>query len=73
MHLPGENYLRFNFGGNSEDIIEKVSLSQLERYFARPKDSSFDDVLLTEYYSLYLVSKTLKDFQFLNEGEVHIW
>lgn len=51
MHLPGENYLRFNFGGNSEDIIEKVSLSQLESFFARPKDSSFDEALPSEYYS----------------------
>ena len=41
LHLPGENYLRFNFGDKQEELKDKISLSQLERYFARPLDTHF--------------------------------
>ena len=53
-----------------EELKDNISLSQLERYFARPLDTSFDNILLTEYYSFYIISNSLITYQFLDNGEI---
>ena len=55
VHLPGEDSLVFEHG-NEDDVLDAVPL--LDRYFARPTDAQFDDILYEQYFCDYAVSTT---------------
>ena len=54
IHLPGENYVSFE---EDQKDLANDTISPLERYFARPKDQIFDDLLYSSYYEDFMVSK----------------
>ncbi len=72
LHLPGEKNVSFDLNEDKVDVFErsKTELSLLERYFARPLDPIFNDMLICDYYSKYIVSKNLKSFEYEDQGEI---
>lgn len=55
IHLPDERILSIPFGEDPVDYVKKKEIpsSNLERYFLRPDDHSFDDIKICDYFGLY--------------------
>ena len=62
IHLPGGRYIASKPDANEDDIINQLdsSMSPLERYFARPEKTDFNDMKYCDYYNFYDVSKNGK-------------
>ena len=62
-HLEGQHQVRWYAGATAREDTEArmeaahTAESSLLRYFCRPDDPCFDDLLLEEYYSFYVVEK----------------
>ena len=56
MHVEGDDWVLFEEG--SEEAALDASVSAMQRYFYRPLEALFAQLLYTEYYEQYMVTKS---------------
>ena len=55
VHLQSKNYVVFDSTEQKSRTDAKDRLSKLERYFARPMDTTFDKLKYLDYYEKYVI------------------